>query len=376
MGHKLYKELSCVKCQKTFHKRISLALHNAEFHKNDRQKKKNSKSRKSGIVDDVCSLSGNSSSSEDVDVELSKQFKADVKDETEDELVSSDDEFNEAWEKENLPDPKKICRGPGTNKQNGLKNLPEVQVYRKGEWEWMLDHNLFSPTVVVEDSLNAAMRRNKEQPTSSESDESFDTIESILGPDSDEELTKMCEENLNDFIALNENQPNCDKRETIVSNNDADDEEVIIDLLSSESEEESEEYPNTANNDDQRNTDDENLNQLESDPKFNCTVLLNDFVTENLLQQLKTKYNFKFDFPDPMSSNDGNNCTPNGCESDSESSGSCIVLSSSDDDLDDDEVLPDDYDDYSDDDCCIVDDDCNTETILPHFPNDIIEIVD
>ena len=77
-----------------------MALHIAEFHKNDGQTKKNSKSRKrkSGIVDDVCSLSGNSSSSEEfTDVELSKQFKADVKDETEDELVSSDDEFNGKW---------------------------------------------------------------------------------------------------------------------------------------------------------------------------------------------------------------------------------------------------------------------------------------
>ena len=47
------------------------------------------------MSDDVLSLSGNSSSSTEFsDAELSKQFKEDVKDETEDDLFSSDDEFN------------------------------------------------------------------------------------------------------------------------------------------------------------------------------------------------------------------------------------------------------------------------------------------
>ena len=74
--------------------RISLALHRAELHKNDLPKKLNSKSKKRH-VENCNSLTGASSSSEDFsDVELSKKFKDDVKDETEDELFSSDDEFN------------------------------------------------------------------------------------------------------------------------------------------------------------------------------------------------------------------------------------------------------------------------------------------
>ena len=70
-------------------------MHNSEFHKNDKPKKKQNKSKSNSMSDDVLSLSGNSSSSTEFsDAELSKQFKEDVKDETEDDLFSSDDEFN------------------------------------------------------------------------------------------------------------------------------------------------------------------------------------------------------------------------------------------------------------------------------------------
>merc|ERR1711892_1396822 len=389
MGHKLFKELSCLKCFKTFHKRISLALHNTEFHKNDKPKKKQNKSKSNTMSDDVLSLSGNSSSSTEFsDAELSKQFKEDVKDETEDDLFSSDDEFNEAWEKENLPEPKQTCRGPGSNRQRSLTNLPESQRYGAGEWEWMINHGLFSPAVLLDNSLNVAWRRCNQQATISASDDDndFDDIESILGPDSDDELITEFEMNCSEFSGLNENQPICDTIVHHITNDDdaGIDEISCIELLSSESEEESDEsdeHQETANIVNQKynlvKTTDRNLNELENDPQFNCSVVLDDFVRENVLKQLKSKYHFSFDFP-----NDDKNAQ-NGCESDSESSadGSCIVLSSSEDDLDEDEALATDYDDYSDDACCILDeDDDDPETILPHavelLDNDIIEIDD
>ena len=78
-----------------YHYRISLALHNAEFHKNDQPTKKKHKLRHQEISDDGSSISGYSTSNDDFsDEELSTKFKEDVKDVTEDELVSSDDEFN------------------------------------------------------------------------------------------------------------------------------------------------------------------------------------------------------------------------------------------------------------------------------------------
>ena len=70
-------------------------MHNAEFHKNDQPTKKKHKFRHQEISDDGSSISGYSTSNDDFsDEELSTKFKEDVKDVTEDELVSSDDEFN------------------------------------------------------------------------------------------------------------------------------------------------------------------------------------------------------------------------------------------------------------------------------------------
>ena len=70
-------------------------MHNAEFHKNDQPTKKKQKLRHQEISDDGSSISGYSTSNDDFsDEELSTKFKEDVKDVTEDELVSSDDEFN------------------------------------------------------------------------------------------------------------------------------------------------------------------------------------------------------------------------------------------------------------------------------------------
>lgn len=252
----------------------------------------------------------------------------------------------------------------------------------------MINHGLFSPAVLLDNSLNVAWRRCNQQETISASDDDndFDDIESILGPDSDDELITEFEKNHSDFSGLNENQPICD---TIVHHITDDhnagideiDEISCIELLSSESEEEPDDHQETANIAKQKynlvKTNDRNLNELENDPQFKCSVVLNDFVRQNVLKQLKSKYHFSFDFP-----KDDKNAQ-NGCESDSESSadGSCIVLSSSEDDLDEDEALPTDYDDYSDDACYILDeDDDEPETILPHavalLDNEIIEIDD
>ena len=357
-----------------------------------------------------------------------------------------------------------------------------------------MNHNLFTPKVVVEDSLNEAMRLNRPRDDTSylenslvldfpkikeahsetlKSDESleFDDIESILGPDSDEEFTSSkinCYNSLDDH----DKQPDCDNYETSVSNKNKvenfqddsyeehshevqgilkwknrqhflnddinknkqsfssqkeqhvfvdrnkphasndddnemldnevngldddnlenklcssnDDDVVCISLSSSDSEEESEEYSNlnTANNHQLSNillsADAEGLKQYESDPRFNCNLLLRDFVADNMLNHLEMKYNIRF------SENNGKKKS-NGCETDSQSStgGSCIVLSSSSDESDDDnEILPADFDEYSDeDDCYIVEEEeCNDEINLPHtFPNilidnDIIEIDD
>ena len=71
--------------------KISLAIHETEFHSDSPQ-------RKSRHTNKICQISENSeydsSSDSESDEELSKWFKLDVKDETEDDNISTDDEFN------------------------------------------------------------------------------------------------------------------------------------------------------------------------------------------------------------------------------------------------------------------------------------------
>ena len=67
------------------------AIHETEFHSDSPQRKSRNKNK-------ICQISENSeydaSSDSETDVELSKRFELDVKDETEDDIISTDDEFN------------------------------------------------------------------------------------------------------------------------------------------------------------------------------------------------------------------------------------------------------------------------------------------
>lgn len=355
-------------------------MHNAEFHKNDQPTKKKHKLRHQEISDDGSSISGYSTSNDDFsDEELSTKFKEDVKDVTEDELVSSDDEFNEAWEREHLPEPRRVIDGPG--------EAQEVQTYERGEWEWMETHHLFSPCVVLHDSLNIAIRRNKQQETDVDDDIddrniTDEDIESILGPDSNDEDTNESTDGPN----LHKKEPSCDNQVCNNYVNDVnnvhqyeDDDDECIELIS---------VPTAAADDtydDSHNIlknffpcNPENLEILVNDEKFACFVLLDDFMKNNSLEKLKQEHSLNFDFSFLSHYNNDNNRVEN-THGEIES---YIYISSSDDDLDDNETLPSDYDDYSDDACYIVDeiDDSNPETILPHAlepcDNDVIEIDD
>ena len=66
--------------------------------------------------------------------------------------------FLESWEKENLPSPNSARQQSEGFHKKKLVDSKIAQTYKDGEWKWMIDHILFTPFILLENSLSIAFR--------------------------------------------------------------------------------------------------------------------------------------------------------------------------------------------------------------------------
>lgn len=178
-GFRMFNELACKKCKAVFRTPFGLKIHTKDIHGQDLEEDKQKSTGKKTL----------------------KRFWKDAEDSTSEEVYSEDDEFNEKWEEENLSNCNKVATGKKRGSQRCKPDqtpLPEVQVYQAGEWDWMPKHPMFSPRVLLFDSLNVAYRNemmavNQHQDTE-ERDDDVEIIE-------DEITTLIIPKEMEDIIS-------------------------------------------------------------------------------------------------------------------------------------------------------------------------------